>query len=363
MKKLFAVILSALLLALTAAGCQNKPTTPADTTTADQKTDAPATEAPTTAAPTTEEPTTEAPTDPEPVYPETVNVGSLKGPTTMGLVNLMKSAEKGESAMNYAFTMETQADAVASALVSGNLDIALIPANLAAVLYQKTKGGIVVVDVNTLGVLYCVTGDESVQSVKDLAGREVIMTGQGTTPEYALRYLLDKNSITDCTLTFKSEATEVAAALAADPKQVAVLPQPFVTSAIAQNEALKSAFSLSDAWDEVSTDGSRMLTGVTVVRKAFLEEYPDAVKTFLEDHKASTAKANDDVDGTAGLVAEYGIIPKAPLAKKALPQCNIVCLTGEEMKTALSGYLNALYEANPASVGGALPEEGFYYTE
>ena len=363
MKKILALILSVLLVAAVFTGCGNTTPTSADETTeaTAEKTDAPVTEAPTTEAPTTEAPTTEEPTEPEPVLPETVRIGSLKGPTTMGLVNLMKDAENGAAAVTYEFKMETQADAIASLLVSGDLDIALIPANLAAVLYQKTKGALVVLDINTLGVLYCVTGDESVKSVADLAGREVVMTGQGTTPEYALRYLLDKNGITDCTLTFKSEATEVAAVLAADPNQIAVLPQPFVTSAQAQNEALKAAFSLSDAWEEVADDGSKLLTGVTVCRKAFLEEYPDAVEQFLSDHAASTEKANSDLDGTAELIAGYGIIPKAPLAKKALPQCNIVCLTGEEMKTALSGYLNALYEANPASVGGALPEEGFYY--
>ncbi len=359
MKKILAIALSVLLVSLALSGCQN--TQPSADQTTEAKTDAPTTLAPTTEAPTTEEPETEAPTDPEPVLPETVRIGSLKGPTTMGLVNLMKSAENGGGKLPYEFTMETQADVVATALVSGKLDIALIPANLAAVLNNKTKGGLVVLNVNTLGVLYCVTGDESVKSVKDLAGREVIMTGQGTTPEYALRYLLDKNGITDCTLTFKSEATEVAAVLAENANQVAVLPQPFVTVAQAQNQALKTAFSLSDAWDEVSTDGSRMLTGVTVVRRAFLEEYPDAVKLFLEDHAESTEKTNTDVDGTAELVAAYEIIPKAPLAKKALPQCNIVCLTGEEMKTALSGYLKALFDANPASVGGALPEDSFYY--
>ncbi|MBQ7600781.1 MAG: ABC transporter substrate-binding protein [Lachnospiraceae bacterium] len=359
MKKLFVIVLSALLFCAALTGCQGAETSAPTTTEAP-------TQAPTdkpTETPTTEAPTTEAPTDPEPVYPETVNVGSLKGPTTMGLVNLMKAAEKGESNMKYVFTMETQADAIATLLVSGKIDIALIPANLAAVLNNKTNGGIVVLDINTLGVLYCVTGDETVKTVKDLAGREVIMTGQGTTPEYALRYLLDKNGITDCTLTFKSEATEVAAVLAEDPKQVAVLPQPFVTSAIAQNEALKAVFSLSDAWDEVAMDGSRMLTGVTVARKAFVEEYPDAVAQFLEDHAASTEKANTDLDGTSELIAEYGIIPKAPLAKKALPQCNIVCITGEEMKTALTGYLTALYEANPASVGGTLPTDEFFYLE
>ena len=369
MKKILALILSVLLVAAVFTGCNNTSTSTAEPTEAtEQKTDAPTTEAPTTAAteapteaPT--EPTTEEPTEPEPVLPEKVRIGSLKGPTTMGLVNLMKDAENGAAAMNYEFQMETQADAIASLLVSGDLDIALIPANLASVLYNRTKGALVVLDINTLGVLYCVTGDENVKSVADLAGREVVMTGQGTTPEYALRYLLDKYGVTDCTLTFKSEATEVAAVLAADPNQIAVLPQPFVTSAQAQNEALKTAFSLSDAWDEVATDGSKLLTGVTVCRKAFLEEYPDAVEQFLSDHAASTAKANEDLDGTSELIAAYGIIPKAPLAKKALPYCNIVCVTGEEMKSALSGYLQALFDANPASVGGTLPEDSFYYIE
>ena len=290
-----------------------------------------------------------------------VRIGSLKGPTTMGLVNLMKKADNKETTSNYEFTMETQADAIAAKIVSGDLDIALVPANLASALYKKTEGGIRVINVNTLGVLYCVTGDESIKSVKDLAGKEVVLTGQGTTPEYSLRYLLDKNGIADCTLNFKSEATEVAAVLAEDSTQIAVLPQPFATVAQIQNDKLHTAFSLSDEWDAAAGGESKLLTGVTIVRADFLKDHEGLVKQFLKDHAESAKAAVDDVEGTATLVAEYGIIEKAPVAQKALPYCNIVCLTGSEMKTALSGYLQVLFDSDAKAVGGALPADDFYY--
>ncbi|WP_026490893.1 ABC transporter substrate-binding protein [Butyrivibrio sp. XPD2002] len=289
----------------------------------------------------------------------TIRVGSLKGPTTMGLVNLMKASENGETEGSYEFDMKTQPDEIMAGIVAGNIDIALVPANMAAVLYNKTEGGVSLVDINTLGVLYCVTGDESVKSIKDLAGKTVVSTGQGASPEYVLRYLLDKNGVTDCDMEFKSEATEIAALLQEDPTKIAVLPQPFVTVATAKNEALSVAFSLTDEWDAVS-DGSKLLTGVTVVRNDFLKEHGDAVKTFIEEHESSTEKANSDVEATAELVAEYGIIEKAEIAKKAMPECNIVCITGDDAKTALSGYLQVLFDQDPKSVGGNLPDDAFY---
>ena len=290
-----------------------------------------------------------------------IRVGSLKGPTSMGLVNLRKAAESGELTDTYTFTMVTDASELAASLVAGDVDIALIPDNLAAVLYnKKTQKGIEVIDVNTLGVLYCVTGAEGISSVKDLAGKTVYLTGQGTTPEYSLRYLLDKAGVTDCSLEFKSEATEVAALLAADPSCIAVLPQPFATVAMVQNADLKEAFSLSESWDAVS-GGSKMVTGVTVVRKAFLQEHPQAVERFLKAHADSAAKAASDAAGTAKLVAEYGIIEKEPVAQKALPKCGVACLTGAEMETALKGYLEVLFAADPASVGGEVPDGGFYH--
>ncbi|SEA84454.1 NitT/TauT family transport system substrate-binding protein [Oribacterium sp. KHPX15] len=289
-----------------------------------------------------------------------VRVGSLKGPTTMGLVNLMNEVETRDK-NGYLFEMQTQPDVILGKLVKGDLDIALIPANLAAIAYNKTEQGVSVIDINTLGVLYCVTADDSIKSVKDLAGKTLLSTGQGATPEYAINFLLDKNEVTDCNIEFKSEATEIAALLQNDPNQIAVLPQPFVTVAIAQNDQLKVAFSLTDEWDAVSPE-SKLLTGVTVVRNDFLEANADKVEAFIEDHKASTEKANSDIEGTSELIAKYGIIAKAPIAAKAIPNCNIVAITGDEMKTNLSGYLQVLFDQNPKSVGGKLPGEDFYKT-
>ena len=292
---------------------------------------------------------------------DVLRVGSLKGPTTMGLVNLMSEVESGEKS-GYSFEMQSQPDVIMSELVSGKLDIALLPANVAAVAYNKTNHGVSVIDINTLGVLYCVTGDESVKSVKDLAGKTVLSTGQGASPEYVLNYLLEKNGVTDCDVQFKSEATEIAALLKQDATQIAILPQPFVTVATAQNDQLKVAFSLTDEWKSVSPD-SKLLTGVTVVRNEALENRAAEVDQFIADHQASTEKANADIDATAELVAKYGIIAKAPVAKKALPNCNIVAIAGDEMKTDLAGYLQVLFDANPKSVGGSMPEDDFYYIQ
>ena len=289
-----------------------------------------------------------------------MRVGSLKGPTTIGIVNLMNKSSKGETEGNYEFTMSSAPDEITAKIVSGDLDIALVPSNLASVLYNKTNGGVTVIDINTMGVLYCVTGDPSVTSIKDLAGRTVITTGQGASPEYTLRYLLDMNWVNDCEIEFRSEATEVAALLAEDPNLIAVLPQPFVTVACAQNESIEAVFSLEDEWQNLN-DGLGIVTGVTVVRNDFLNSHMSAVKTFISEHEASVNAANSDLDKTAALVVENGIIGKEPLAKKAIPQCNIVCITGDSLKSNLYEYLYVLFIADPSSVGGKLPGDDFYF--
>ena len=292
----------------------------------------------------------------------TIRVGSLSGPTTMGIVNLWSASDQGESVGSYEFQIGSEASEVGALLTTGDIDIALIPANLAANLYNKTDGGVTVIDINTLGVLYCVTGDTSITSIEDLAGKTVMSTGQGATPEYVLSYLLDAYGVEDVTVEFYSESTEIAAYLQEDPTGIAVLPQPFVTSATVQNDALSVAFSLTDAWDAVVGDGSMLITGATVVRTAFLEEHPDAVAVFLSEHAASAQAAAEDVEGTAELVVNYGVLENAAIAAKALPNCNIVCITGEEMVDALTGYLQVLYDQDATSIGGAMPGEDFYYT-
>lgn len=311
-------------------------------------------------------PAAPAETDPASASDDTViRVGGLKGPTTMGLVKLMDDSANGLSNNHYEFTMVTAADEL-TALVAGNqVDIALLPANVAGILYQKTGKNISVIDINTLGVLYLVSSDTSILSVEDLKGKTVYLPGKGTTPEYALRYLLSAFGLSesDVTLEFKSEATEVASILAQDPSAIGLLPQPFVTVALSQNEALSIVLDLTQCWDSLqsSENPSRLVTGVTIVNNDFLSTHQDLVNTFLKEHEASILFTQEDPQASAALIAEAGIVAQAPLAQKALPYCNIRFLGGEDMKNALEGYLRVLLEQNPASVGGTLPDDAFYY--
>ncbi len=295
--------------------------------------------------------------------PAAVRVGGLKGPTSMGLVFLREQAQSGQAAQEYEFTMAVAADELLPLMIKGELDIALIPANVASVLYNKTEGGVSVIDINTLGVLYLVSGDNTIDSMESLRGRTVYLTGKGTTPDYVLQYLLRANGIdpSECTLEYRSEATEVAALLAEQPQAAGLLPQPFVTVACAQNEELDVVLDMNQQWNLARGEGSSMVTGVTVVRNAFLQEHPGAVQSFLEEHAASVRAIQEDPDKGAQLVVAAEIITKEPIARKAIPRCNITYIDGEEMRQALSGYLQVLFEQDPASVGGKVPGEDFYY--
>ena len=293
---------------------------------------------------------------------EPLRIAGLKGPTTMGLVNLLSMEQAGTAAMDYDLQLYGAADEIVPLLIKGELDMAAIPANLAATLYQKTSGGIQAVAVNTLGVLYVVEQGDTVHSMADLKGRTILSTGKGTTPEYVLRYLLTANGLDpdkDVDIQYYSEATEVTAQMAATQDAIAVLPQPYVTAAGLKDDTLRVALDLTAEWDKVAD--TQLITGVTVVRKAYAEEHPDVVAAFLADYAQSVNAANTDLDGTAALCEEQGVVAKAAIAKKALPNCNIVCLTGEELKADVSGYLQVLYDADPAAVGGTLPGEDFYW--
>ena len=293
---------------------------------------------------------------------EPLRIAGLKGPTTMGLVNLLSMEQAGTAAMDYDLQLYGAADEIVPLLIKGELDMAAIPANLAATLYQKTNGGIQAVAVNTLGVLYVVEQGDTVHSMADLKGRTILSTGKGTTPEYVLRYLLTANGLDpdkDVDIQYYSEATEVTAQMAATQDAIAVLPQPYVTAAGLKDDTLRVALDLTAEWDKVAD--TQLITGVTVVRKAYAEEHPDVVAAFLADYAQSVNAANTDLEGTAALCEEQGVVAKAAIAKKALPNCNIVCLTGEELKADVSGYLQVLYDADPAAVGGALPSEDFYW--
>lgn len=307
--------------------------------------------------------------------PVTARIAALKGPTAMGLVKLMKDNDEltaalldsskpyeGEVGNLYTFTLAGSADEVTPALIKGELDMACVPANLAAVLYNKTEGEIEVLAVNTLGVLYIVENGESVHSMADLKGKTIVAAGKGSTPEYALRYLLTENGIdpdNDVTIDWKSEHSECVAALASGQTSIALLPQPFVTVAQSKIEGLRMALDLNAEWDALD-NGSALITGVIVARRAVVEENPAAVEAFLKDYAASVDWVNANTADAAALIGEYSIVDAA-VAEKALPYCNIVCLMGANLLEALPGYLEVLYNASPAAVGGEMPDNSFYF--
>ena len=291
-----------------------------------------------------------------------IRLGGLKGPTSMGMVKLLDDAENGLTANAYEFTMAGSADELTPRILKGELDILAVPANLGAILYKNSNGAVRMAAVNTLGVIYIVEkGGETVQGLEDLKGRTIYATGKGSTPEYALTYLLAQHGLdisTDVTVEWKSEPTEVVAQMATEETSVAMLPQPFVTVAASQLEGLRIAIDLTAEWDSLK-NGSQFVTAGLIVRKAFAEENPEALKTFLEEYAASTAYANEQPAEAAQLIEKYGIV-KAAVAEKAIPYCNIVCITGAEMQQMVSGYFGVLFEQNPKAVGGELPGEDFF---
>lgn len=292
----------------------------------------------------------------------TIRIGGLKGPTSMGLVKVMEDDETGAAANDYEFTIAGSADEVTPKLIQGELDIAAVPANLAAVLYNNTEGAVQLLAINTLGVIYIVEKGETVNSIADLAGKTIYATGKGSTPEYALRYILSENGIdpdTDVTIEWKSEPTEVVSTLAAAEGGIAMLPQPYVTVAQGSVEGLRIAVDLTEAWDALD-NGSMLLTGVLLVRKAFAEAHPQAIADFLKEYEASTTYVNGNHADAAQLIEKFDIV-KAAVAEKALPYCNITYIAGADMKAPMDGYLKVLFDQNAASVGGTLPGDDFYY--
>ena len=288
---------------------------------------------------------------------DALRIGSMKGPTSVGLASMMQQGQ-GQ------FTVVAAADELTALLLQDELDIALVPANVAALLFQRTEGQIQVVDVNTLGVLYGVSLDSSVASIEDLRGRTVYMTGKGTVPEYTFLALLDAAGMGegDVTVQFCAEPAEVAAQVAQHDDAVGILPQPYATAVTVQNPDVTEVLDLTAQWaDLTGGELGDLITGVTVAKASTVQEQRDAIDAFLVRHGESAAAANADPASIAATVAELGIIDSEPLAQKAIPRCNVVCLVGDPMRQALSGYLESLYQQSPEAVGGALPDDSFYY--
>ena len=291
------------------------------------------------------------------------NIAVLTGPTGMGFIKAWDDSDKGLSRHQYNVTAYSTADEITAGIVKGTIDVAAVPCNLASVLYNKTEGGISVAAVNTLGVLYMVSTGDTITSIQDVKGKTIYTTGQGTTPEYTLNYILSKNGLEpgkDVTIEYKSEASEVAALMSSTENTIAMLPQPFVTTVLMNNENASIALNMTEEWKKID-DSCELVTGVVIVRKEYLQKHEELFRDFLTEYKNSTSFVNGNVDEAAAMIEDHNLF-KAAVAKKAIPFCNIVFLTGKDMERAISGYLRVLFEANSQSVGGRLPDDNFYYS-
>lgn len=285
-----------------------------------------------------------------------IRIAALKGPTGMGMVKL---ADK-QNYPNYTVSIEASPDALNPRIISGEVDVAAVPVNLASVLYNKLDGDISVLAVSTLGVLYVVEAGSEVNSVADLAGKTVYATGQGATPEYILNYLLDKNGVAGSVeVNYVGEHAALATMLADGSAEIGMLPEPNVTSTLAGNDNLRIALNLTEEWNKVCS--TELVQGVVIARKSFVNEHPEAIEQFLQEYEKSSAFVNENIDEAAKLIVDAGILGNVEIAKKAIPNCNISFSKGEAMHKAVEGMLTVLFEANPKSIGGKLPDKDFYY--
>lgn len=291
-----------------------------------------------------------------------VRMATLKGPTGIGTAKLWADDDAGKAKNDYTVTLCTDPTEVLNGVVEGSYDVAAVPLNMASVLYNKLNGGVQILAINTLGTLYMLA-TQDLADISALEGKTVVTAGQGATPEYVLNYLLEKNGLTDkVTVEFKSEHAEVAtlaAAAGADDQTIYMLPEPNVTASLLQNQALKTVLDVSSAFESAS--GVSLAMGCIVAKKEFVEQNKDAVDAFLTEYKASVAYTETNLDDTATLCETYGIIPKAAVAKQAIPRCSITCVTGADMQKIATENLNVLLAASPKAIGGALPADDFWY--
>jgi NitT/TauT family transport system substrate-binding protein len=292
-----------------------------------------------------------------------IRVGTLRGPSGMGMAGLMAQAEEGLTENDYTFTLGGTPEEMTAGLISGELDIAQLPANAASVLYNRTDGEVKVIALNTFGVLFILDSTGEVHEIEDLRGRTLNITGQGATPQFALEHILRANDLepgVDVEIVFNTEHTELATLMVAGDVTLGMLPQPFVTTAMNQSDDIQIAIDLTQAWEE-SSPGS-LIQGSLVVRTEFLEENPEAVELFLQDHAASISFVTSNVEDAAELIEHFDIIP-APIARQAIPRSNLVHVDGLEMQSLLEEFMAVLFEADPQAIGGEMPSERFFFVE
>ena len=294
-----------------------------------------------------------------------MDVYVISGPTGVGAVSMMEKSKNGETEGKYNFVLAENQEKAKASFLNGEADIVAMPTNMASALLNKGED-VVMLAVNTLGVLYVMDATGTVNSIADLEGKTITATGQGSNPEYILRYVLEQNGVKNVTINFMDDGAAISAAMLAGTVEIAMLPQPVATATTVQaknaGKTIKAVIDMNAEWEKIAEGTeSALMMGCVVTTKAYLEANKEKVDLFLKEYKASIEAVLADVDTAASLCEKHGIIAKAAIAKQAIPKCNITFATGAEMKASLTGYFSVLHAANPASIGGKMPADSLFY--
>ena len=293
-----------------------------------------------------------------------VRIGVLKGPTGIGASYLLSENKEGKTINKYTETILAEATDMIGQLAAGQLDIAAIPTNAAVSLYNKTNGGVRIIALNTAGVLYILENGNAVSQVSDLKGKTLYAVGQGSNPEYVLRFILSKNGIDpdkDVDIQFLDSA-ELTTRMATGEIGLCMLPVPAVTTVLTKNPSVRIALDLTEEWDKLNV-GSKLTMGCVVVRTEFLKENKAAVLTFLREYQKSIEYVKANPAEAGQMCADFGIVPAAAIATKAIPDSNLIFVSGDAIRPYIEGYFQVLYDANPKAIGGAMPKDDFYTLE
>ena len=294
-----------------------------------------------------------------------MNVYVISGPTGVGAVSMMEKSKNNQTEGKYNFVLAENQMKAQAAFLNGEADVVAMPTNMASALLNKGED-VVMLAVNTLGVLYIMDATGTVTNIKDLEGKTITATGQGSNPEYILRYVLEQNGVNNVTINFMDDGAAISAAMVSGDVEIAMLPQPVATATTIQGnkagKTIKPVIDMNAEWEKIAegTDSALMM-GCVVTTKAYLEANKEKVDLFLKEYEASIDAVRADVDTAAALCEKHGIIAKAAIAKQAIPKCNITFATGATMKASLTGYFTVLHTANPASIGGKMPADSLYY--
>lgn len=309
-------------------------------------------------------PKEEKPTLTTPTESKTINIATLKGPTGMGISKLADDSKKGNTKNKYNITLVSAPEEIVSMVSSGKVDMAMCPINLASTLYNKTNKNVNLLALNTLGVLYILENGNTINSIKDLKGKTIYATGMGATPEYILKYLLEKNGLEigkDVKIEFKSEHSELATLAAAGDVAICMLPEPNVSVVTTQNKNMRVAIDLTKEWEDLNGKDNSLAQGCIIVNKDYLKDNKNAVTDFMNEYEKSVKYVNENKSDAANLIVEQGILPNEAIAQKAIPTCNIVFIKGEDMKRVAKLNLQMLFDINPQSIGKAMPDDEFYF--